>query len=370
MRDIIEIKKENDETLLAIAKQKIENCPILTEIYDDLFLLKLIHRKNDYDNLLLTWLITDDQCSTNFFQKIEENLKLLWTMNVQHLKEKLRRWNTEHFESAITEIEFAAEFARKGFQIEVEPILLNGKKGDFCINRDSLKIFFEVKIIFSQRSHEEELISQELQDRYDRLNTSFVIGFDIQENFRRNHVSEVIRRIEKRLRQLEKNMENPPQTFVYPEIGSPIIEIDVRKLLQKGEKGYISGGVLGGGIKVNWNDLRSKISSGVSQLHSDYPGVIIVQPHGLATMQFDIQNALLGDLKVSILPGKSLPFRGGDRIFGKYKNQRLSAVVFYQKRLRAAGHVSEKIVFHNPYAKIKLPPELFEGKNVTQHFPH
>jgi hypothetical protein len=367
MRDITEIYRENDETLLTTAKQRIANCPILNEIYDDAFLLKVIYRKSDYDNLLLMWLVTDNPCAINFFQKIEENLKLLSATNVKKFKEKLRQWNTEHFESTITEIEFAAEFARKGFQIEVEPTLPNGKKGDFCITKGSLKIFFEVKTIFSQKSHEEHLISEELCDRYKKLNTRFVICLEILGNFRRSQIFEVIKYIEKRLKILQKGANNFPQSFVYPETGNPIIEIEAVELLPEGEKGFVRYSGLEVRIKGNWNDLRSKISSGVSQLHPDYPGVIIVQPHGFSTMEFDIQNALLGDLKVSILLGRSLPFRGEDRIFGKNKNKRLSAVVFCQKRLQMAGYVSKITIVHNPFAKTKLPREIFEGANVTQY---
>jgi hypothetical protein len=368
MRDINELRREKDETLFKTAKQRIENCPILSEIYNDEFLLEIVHRRNDYDNVLFTWLVADDQCAVNFFQKIEENLKLLSEANVKKFKEKLRQWNTESFESTITEIEFAAEFARKGFQIEVDPILPNGRKGDFCISKGSLKIFFEVKIVFSPRSHEEELISLELDDKYNALNTRFVIGFDIKKDFQRSHVSKVMRHIENKLKYIERSASTLPQSFAYPDTGNPIVEIDVKAFLPEGEKGYIAGGLLGGGIRGNWNDLRRKISSGVNQLHPDYPGIIVVRPYRLATTKYDIENALFGDLKVSMLPGKSLPFRGGHRIFGKNKNERLSAVAFCQKGLQTSGSISEIIIYHNPYAKTKLPHELFGGKNVTQYF--
>ncbi len=366
MRDITEITRADEEELLAIAKQRIENFPILKGIYDDDFLSVLVRRKNDYNNLLLFWLVTDNPVAISLFQEIEENLKILQPENTQKFKEKLRQWDTRPFESAITEIEFAAEYKRKGFQIEIEPTLPNGKKGEFCVSKGSLKIFFEVKNIF-QRSHEDELIINELEDRYSRLDAPFVIGFDLKKSFQRSQTFEVVKHIKEKLEYLERTESKLPQSFVYPESGEPIIKIEVTKRLPKGEKGF-SEGVFGGGLKGNWSDLRSKISSGRNQLHPNYPGVIVVQPHGLVTGQYDIWNALLGDLKVNLF-GEPKAFRGKDRIFAKYKNKRLSAVICCEERLQGSGCTKKKFVIHNLHAKTKLSTDVFKGENVTQFIP-
>lgn len=126
--------------------------------------------------------------------------------------------------------------------------------------------------------------------------------------------------------------------------------------------------MFGGGVKGNWNDLRRKISSGVSQLHPDHPGVLVIQPYGLTTGQYDIENALLGDLAVTLLD-KPKMVRWKNRIFGKNKNKRLSAVIYYKKRLQTLGYNREKIVYHNPYAKTKLSASTFGGEYVTQFIP-
>lgn len=368
MRDIIEITRADEEELLARAKQRIGNLPILKEIYDENFLSKVVRRKKGYDNLLLFWFVTDNPVAISWFQEIEENLKILQPENAQKFEEKLRQWDTKSLESAIAEIEFVAEYKRQGFQIEIEPTLPNGKKGEFCVSKDSLKIFFEVKNIFPQRNHEDELIINELEDRYSRLDTPFVIGFDLKKRFQRSKTFEVVKHIKEKLEYLERTDSRLPQSFVYPESSEPIIEIDIIKRLPKGEKGFISGGVFGGGLKGNWNDLRSKISSGISQLHPDYPGVIVVQPHGLVIGQYDIENALLGDLKVNLL-GEPKAFRGKDRIFAKDKNKRLSAVIYCEKRLQGSGYTKKKLVYHNLNPKTKLSPKIFKGENVTQYIP-
>lgn len=368
MRDITEIKR-TDEELLAIAKQRIEDFSILKRIYDDDFLSVLVRHKNDNENLLLFWLVTDNPAAISLFQEIEENLELLQPEDsIQKFKTKLKLWNTIPFESAIAELEFAAEYKRKGYWIELEPILPNGEKADFCASKDSVKIYFEVKCIFWEHSLEENAIMDELSDRLGRMDEPFVIGIEIKKSFRRNQTAKVARYIRKKLKQFEQVSASPPFSFVYPECGEPIIEIDVTKHLPKGEKGFILGGVFGGGLKGNWNDLRSKISSGISQLHPDYPGVIVIQPHGLGTGQYDIENALLGDLKVNLF-GEPKAFRGGDRIFAKNLNKRLSAVIYFEKRLQLSGYTKKKVVYHNLDPKTKLSTDVFKGENVTQFIP-
>lgn len=363
MENITEIAAADTEKLLAIAKQRMENFPILKEIYDDIFLSKVVRRKKDYNNVLLFWLVTDNPVAVNRFQEIEGNLKILQSESTRKLKKKLRQWDTRHFESAITEIEFAAEYRRKGFQIEFEPVLPNSRKGEFCVSKGSLKIFFEVKNIFPQRPYAEELIINELEDRYSRLDTRFKIGFDLKKGFQRDQISEVVKYIKEKLEHLKGTESKFPRSFVYPESGEPIIKIDVIERLPKGEEGYISGGVFGGGLKGNWSDLRSKVSSGINQLHPDYPGVIVVKSHGLSTIRYDIENALLGDLMVNFGPSRLI--RGGDSVFAKNKNKRLSAVVYCERILQESGYIRKKFVYHNLHARTKLSTDIFNGENVT-----
>lgn len=369
MRDIYEITRAAEEELLAVAKQRIENFSILKRIYDDDFLSRLVRHKIDRDNLLLFWLVTDDPIAIRLFQEIEENLELLQPENsIQEFKTKLKRWKTIPFETVIAELEFAAEYKRRGYRIELEPSLPDGEKADFCASKDSVKIYFEVKCIFWERSLEENAIIDELFVRLGRMDQPFAIGFDIKKSFQREQTVKVARYIREKLRQFERSSVSLPFSFVYPESGEPIVEIDVMKRFPEGEKGFISGGVFGGGVKGNWNDLRSKISSGISQLHPDYPGVIIVQPHGLGTGQYDIQNALLGDLAWNPF-GEPKLFRWKDRIFAKNKNKRLSAVIYCKRLLQKSGYIKKKLVYHNPHAKTKLSTDVFKGENVTQFIP-
>ena len=81
MQNTSEITTANEKELLAVAKQRIEQFPILKRIYDDKFLLKLVRKKFDLDTLLLYWLVVDNPfgkpVAIRFFRDIEENLDLL-----------------------------------------------------------------------------------------------------------------------------------------------------------------------------------------------------------------------------------------------------------------------------------------------------
>jgi hypothetical protein len=370
VRDVFEIRKADESELLMHARERLKSFPILKKIYDDEFLANLVRHKNNYDNLLLSWLVVDNPHDTGlayeFLKDIEENLKLFPSQeSFRVFKIKLRQWKTVAFEAAITELEFSIEYLKRGYQIELEPNLPNNKKGDFSASKGDIKIFFEVKTIYGEASNEDQTIMNELSDRLMEMDQPFRIGVEIKEKFKPSQAVEVSKYILQKLTELDRLSFAFPFSFTYPENDDPIAIVEIRSRVPNKEKGYIAGFVYGGGIKVDWNDLRRKIVSGVSQLHPDYPGVIIVKPHGLQVSEFDIKNALYGDLKINIF-GEPQPFRSGERVFAKKKNRRLSAVVYYEKRLRKAGYSKKKLIFHNQFAAKRLPEHVFEGENVTQ----
>ena len=328
----------------------------------------MVRKKFDFDTPLLYWLVVDNPfgkpVAIRFFRDIEENLDLLQQEDsIQKFKQKLRQRDTTHFESAVAELEFAAEYKKRGFQIELEPELPNGKTGDFLASKNSVKIYFEVKCIFWGHSLKNHAIINDLDTRFSRLDHPFVFGIDLKKGFKREQTAEVTKYVRKKLKQFEQNSITP-FSFAYPETEESIIEVNVKKRLSNGEKGHFNGAVFGGGIKANWSDLRSKISSGINQLHPDHAGVLVIQPHGLETLQYDIENALFGDQAVNKFGDPKL-VRQKDRIFHENKNERLNAVIYCKKRLYNSGYTREKIVYHNPYAKTKLPSSIFSEEHVT-----
>lgn len=124
MKSMLEISKAQDEELMTKAKQRICNYSILKEAYDDNFLKQLVKNKRDRDNILLFWLVTDNESdvhiATKVFDEIEGMLSLFKNLkNFDSLIFKLRQWSSIPFESTITELEFAAEYFNRGYEIEL-----------------------------------------------------------------------------------------------------------------------------------------------------------------------------------------------------------------------------------------------------------
>lgn len=369
MRNWAEIRRAKEEELLTLAKRRVEKFTILKRIYNDEFLSNLVQHKNDSDNLLLLWLVIDNtiDCpiAIRLFQEIEENLKLLqYEERIQLFKTKLRQWDTIAFESAILELEFIVEYIKNGYQIKLEPLLPNNRRGDFSISKNAIKIYFEAKSIYWKPSLKEQAITNEFSDRLFNMNEPFAVNINIKKNFQRNQIVKTVKHIQQKLKEVEETSINLPFSFVCSEKGEPIVCIDVICRFPEGEKGIISRFGFGAKIKKDWRNLRRKITSGIPQLHPNYPGVIIIKPHGPDTSHDDVQNAIFGDLK-KFFVGEPQLFRGRDCIFTKNKNKRLSAIVYYEKRLQDSGYTKKKFVYHNPHAKVKVSPEVFKGENVT-----
>jgi len=117
--------------------------------------------------------------------------------------------------------------------------------------------------------------------------------------------------------------------------------------------------------------LRNKISGKISQLHPDFPGVIILQPRSINVSLYDLENAILGDLKVSFdrHTKESREFRSGDCIIGPDKNHRLSAIICHQRKINGGKIHKKTTIYHHYHAKYKLPVEFYIADNVTHWIP-
>jgi hypothetical protein len=157
MRTMLDISRAEDEELMAKAKQRVGSYPMLQCIYNDEFLRKLVSKKRNRDNMLLFWLVVDEiavPIAVKLFEEIEAVLGLFKDdKNFSSLHCKLRQWKSIPLKSTTTELEFAAEYFSRGYEIELEPLLLDGfRTSDFSAIKANQKIYFEVKIAYKQES--------------------------------------------------------------------------------------------------------------------------------------------------------------------------------------------------------------------------
>jgi hypothetical protein len=364
-----EIPRAKNEYLLILAKQRLGKYPLLFSIYTDKFLVKLVQKKYDLDNELLQYLVLQEPIIDEIFQEIEENLDLLQPeFSLQKYANKLKQYNSINFQSVIAELDIISTFKRNGYQILIEPTLPNSRVGDFLATKNNLSIYFEVKGVVTERILKEGAISFELETRVSGMDEPYEISIELTEAIERMHVVNLSKFILNKLKNLDISTINIPYSFEYDENGKILAIITVDAKLSDGEKGYISVFYYPTTIKNDWSDLRKKISKKIRQLHPDYPGVIVLQPYSINIMLDDMENAILGDLRVNFRD-PFFVFRAGDCIIGTDKNHRLSAIMCYQRKIDG-GKIHKKItIYHHYYANHKLSSNIYMDNNVIHWIP-
>lgn len=296
-----DIPRAPDKELMILTKKKLGNYPLLKSIYTDEFLEELVHKKYDLDNILLQYLVLREPLIDEMFQEIEENLDLLQPeCSLLIYSNKLKQYDSISFKSVVTELDVASNFKRNGYQILIEPTLPNGKVGDFLATKNGLSIYFEVKRLVTERILKQSAISFELQTRISGMDEPYAISIELTDAMERSHVAKLSKFILNKLKNLNTRTISIPYSFEYDENGTILVTITVDARLSEGEKGFIGFFHYPATIKSDWSDLRNKISKKISQLHPDYPGVIVLQPYSINVMLDDMENAILGDLKVNI----------------------------------------------------------------------
>lgn len=361
-----DIPRAPDKELMILTKKKLGNYPLLKSIYTDEFLEELVHKKYDLDNILLQYLVLREPIIDEMFQEIEENLDLLQPeCSLQKYSNKLKQYDSISFKSVVTELDVASNFKRNGYQILIEPTLPNGKVGDFLATKNGLSIYFEVKRLVTERILKQSAISFELQTRISGMDEPYAISIELTDAMERSHVAKLSKFILNKLKNLNTRTISIPYSFEYDENGTILVTITVDARLSDDEKGFIGYFGYPVTMKSDWSDLRNKISKKISQLHPDYPGVIVIQPYSINVMLDDMENAILGDLKVNIR-GPPVFFRTGDCIIGTDKNHRLSAIMCYQRKTDGSKKTN---IYHHYYANHKLSPDFYTGNNVIHWIP-
>ncbi len=364
-----EIPRAENEYLLILAKQRLAKYPLLRSIYTDEFLEELVRKKYDLDNMLLQDLVLQEPILDEIFHEIEENLYLLQPEGgLQKYSDKLKQYGSLSFQSVITELDIASNFKRNRYEILIEPTLPNGKVGDFLATKNGLSIYFEVKGLVTERVMKESAISFELQTRVSGMDEPYEISVEITKAMERKHVVNLSKFILNKLNNLNLKTINIPYSFEFNENGSLLALITVDARLSDGEKGYIGVFHYPATIKSDWSDLRNKISKKISQLHPDYPGVIVLQPYSINVGLADMENAILGDLKVNFR-GPPVLFRAGDCIIGADKNHRLSAIICYQRKINGGKIHKKTTIYHHYHANHKLSSNFYTGNNVIHWIP-
>ena len=357
MRSSYEIRKADDDTLLRIIEDRLSNFPYIRALYTDEDIIKIISRKRSLDNELLATLVLDSPVCFQILSNINENLETLNPDGViDFFKPKFQQWDLNSIRSTDVELYFAAVFKKYGYSIQFEPELPNGQRCEFLAKQGNITCYVEEKTIHKEKTEKERWISDELIDKLDNIDEPFRLSFELTDHVKKNDVDDIIKYILEQLREDQSITDS--FNFSYEKRGFKLVDI-IAYRLACGEKGYVSGFLYPGKMTTDWSDIRNKISQKVSQLHPDYPGVLVIHPLTIDIGIYDIFNAVFGDLAIPLNSNRDL-VRLQNRILKRGKNKRVSAIIIHRRLSQMNGYDIENIVIFNRYADNPLPPKFLD----------
>ncbi len=357
MRSSFEIRRAENDVLLQIVEDRLSHFPYIRELYNEKDIAKIIRKKNSLDNELLSTLVLNSPVYFQLLSNINENLETLYPDGVIDVfKTKLQQWDLNNFRSTVVELYFAAVFKKLGYSIQFEPDLPNHQKSEFLAKKGNITCYVEEKTIHRKETEKEHWISDELFDKLDNIDEPFSLSLEITEHVEKIDVDDIVTYIRERLR--EEQSITDSFNFSYDKNGIRLVEISGNRLPSK-EKGYVSGFGYPGRMTIEWSDIRKKISKGVSQLHPNYPGILVIHPLTIDIDLYDIFNAVFGDLAISKDKDMSLG-RQQARILKADKNRRISSIIIHRRKNNEEGFNIENIVIFNRYAENPLSRDFLD----------
>lgn len=373
MASIYDLKEKDDEELLSEIVVTLSNFPILKEIYDEGFCLNLVKKRFHYDNYLLWLLVSRSPFATLTWESINRCLNLLKDADsIPHFRDKLRHKNNIVFHSYQTELELAGYYKERSYEVELEPpISKTNKNPDFRVEKDEIRVFFEVGNLFIEELIEMEKLDTQIHGRFGNIKEHFVFSISYKPLvLKMKHLKPLQTFLQKKLVELDKGEEPSfPLSLFFPDKKNTLAEVKVWRRPKKLKHGYLAGLLSGAfGLPHGGINIRRKISKKISQLPKGEANVIVVELGHLLYNEEDVLDALFGDegLVVNKEDFSTHVVRGKERIFDAKKNTRLSAVLYYKKKYREPNFQVWRTVFHNPYASNPISPDFFRDENVKQ----
>ena len=366
----MELLDLDQKVIYSQIKATLEKYPLLKEIFDEKAIDGIVNDRFRLHRTLIWCLVNDAEYVHDFWKHIVKWLSLLREDNgIEKFKSKLI--DPKEFENSILEVEFAGRYKEKGYEVELEPRVLEKKiSTDFKLSTDP-PIYFECKNISLEFLLQRERLRGELDRIFHRFKNAFEINIDFEKDLKETQ----LRLLKRRVIQETNNIspDKLPHKFDFCVGESKVAEIEIAKksIYRFGYLGMVShpAGFL---FEREFEQIRRKVREGLRHLPAAFPGVLILESRHPAISDFLIQNALSGDLKVVVAKERHLRnrlVRGSNRIFRPNQNRRLSAVYFIQ---RPFGRFSyEMNIYHNPFANKKLTEDplktLVEFEELKVH---
>ena len=368
---LFKISEIPNETLSELVQESLDAFPILKKIYDGDFIEELL-KENHQMNYLLWLLSAKNYFTYETLKEIAQNLEILEeNESIIHFGDKLKSKTENIFNNYQLELYFASYYKRKGFNIELEPIInVRGKNPDFKVDYNNDDVFFEAKNLFFEDMIKLDKFDFQLHSDLRKHQIKLVYSVYRDINFDLSEYHRFRKFVYKKLSENKDATDFPKHFDFLDKNGKKIAELVIDRKPKTKEYGFL--GILMDLKASEWDDRTKIISSIVGklgQLVEDESNVVIVKSSQILTDYESIQDALFGEEKYRIdkTTGTIMDsIRYGDRVFSPYKNSRISAVLFYKKSYIKNKFEHNIWVFHNPYAKKPIPTEFFRDDNVLQ----
>ncbi len=361
--NIYDLAIMDDVSVRARVEKTLAQHPSLRRLYSPQFLDSLVPDRQNLDNHLLLLLAdTVDSFATGFWTDISNDLAVLEDVRAfEVFTPKLRQRDRIGIQSAKTELELAAWMRRKGHPIELEP--LNPETGRRCefAAESAPPTSWEVKSVLDQGTiREQEKIRTEVAKRLRYIDDPYLLNVDIQ-GLRLQDVHEAVSSVLERIRKFHRGGAQPiPISFESHGLQATIVGRSQRPY------GY-SGTEIIGPYWLGDEDIRrvlDRVRDAVSQMRRGRAGIAVIDTSMADFVEReDVEGACYGELSEVVVGGKLLDVRGREAVFRPDRNNRISAVVHYERR--RPGDVTMS-AYHNPFADTQLPYGILADRHVKQ----
>ena len=272
--------------------------------------------------------------------------------------------------SARLEIFVHHHFAADGWSIQIEPALPHTRnRPDFLIEREGHQLLIECKSVFDETATAQQ--AQRLKKLADDIGRELGVTVmlepleDLPPTLPTGRIrNEIGARIENDTEVQEIDIGGEHQGIPYG-IRAIVIRKEPAEALPDGVQGLISGAQT---VTVGQR-VREKIRENAGMYGDlDFPFLIAISVEmGFPARAGDMLSALFGEKQWNLHPSRQVTeTREPDGLFtvtrgGDPRYARVSAVLVYRFKWLENGHRHLVHVYHNPYAKTPLKPELLPG---------
>ncbi len=357
---IFELPLLSEEDAWAGVRDKLNEFPELNDIYDNVFLSKLVAGRKTSTSLLLLRLVRTDELARQFWRTVLDEMRMIGYSRARDaFAEKMRRDEPGNLESWTTELAVAAWLESQRIGVTLDPDVGN-RKAEFLASTVP-PTTWEIKTpADSARQRSEQRALRELQRLLRNLPTPVSLSIEEPGGITFAEVPRVVKEIKRRLAGLDLEGDAFPCRL---EVDG--LELSVYK--SSSERGYL--GSFMSSMQELGDEHRLRVAKiirdAARQLPSNGAGVIVIDG-SFADWITDtsIADACFGADELTVgAAGQMWPDRTADGAFNPKQNRRISAVLFYSRRfVRDDG--GAVCAFYNPYARVPLPDDWLPDKSV------